>query len=245
LFIKNNISIIILACGLLLINCGCIFEDNNELRYSITKTNLGYKDLWMTVYIDDKVVEEGLCMRTLEDDRSICDSRVGLHIKPGIHKLEILVTYENGTMFFNEGQTFKVSDDFDIEIQLTEDDVYIYIRNWEDERKNNNPPQIKDGKYEKLNNTTYRFSVIYFDSEADEPTDAQLIIYHKQLLPENNYHEYSLFCLGYHNGSLYTGALFQVEVAGFSETDDYRFAFYDGYDMAIPVDDTPYAEPIL
>jgi len=163
-------------------------------------------------------------------------------VKPGTHKLDVIIFDENESRIFNKSMNFKVLNDFSIDILIKENDLKINIIEEKPERKNNHAPKMKEGKYLKLNNTTYRFSVIYIDE--DEPEEAKLIIYHDYYDKEGDLRSnITIYHLEYKNGSYKSGALFEIEVTEFSEDDDFRFAFHDGYEMAHPLDDTPYTDP--
>jgi hypothetical protein len=86
--------------------------------------------------------------------------------------------------------------------------------------------------------------VIYIDKDNDKPEKAELYISHEYIDFEGNIRENTtLYNLEYKNGSYHIGALYELEITEFIEDDDYYFAFHDGYDMVIPLDDTPYIDP--
>ena len=213
----------------------------NKLSYSIGTENLTSINVTVVIYIDDEKSEE---LDVFKNRHGLGIVRGGYHIKPGTHKLEVIIIDENGSRIFNKSLIFKVENDFSIYILIKENELEINIIEEKPERKNNHAPKMKEGKYLKINNTTYRFSVIYLDEDDDEPSEAKLYIYH-------DYYDYEGYKrqnittnkLEYKNGSYQTGALFEIEITEFSEDDDFRFAFSDGYDIAFPLDDTPFRDP--
>ena len=193
------------------------------------------------IYINDEKIDE------IEVNKNQPGFGIGgseYRIKPGSHKLNVIIIDENGSRIFNKTLNFKVENEFTIDILIKESELEINIIEEKPERKNNHAPKMKEGRYLKINNTTYKFSVIYIDEDDDEPAEAKLFIYHKYYDEESNLRSNcTTYNLEYKEGYYKSGALFEIEITEFSEDDDYFFAFSDGYDIAFPLDDTPYTDP--
>ena len=243
--IKKLEIIITLACLSLILLSGCILFDEslNKLSYSIATENLKSINVTAVIYINDEKIEE---LDVLKNQPGLGIGSSEYRVKPGKHKLDIIIIDENESRIFNKSLIFKVENDFTIYILIKENELEINIieEKPKPERKNNHAPKMKEGKYLKINNTTYRFSVIYLDEDDDEPEEAKLYIYHDYYDYEgNNRQNITLYKLEYRNGSYQKGALFEIEITEFSEEDDFKFAFSDGYDIAFPLDDTPFTDP--
>jgi hypothetical protein len=226
-----------------LLICGCIFNDelSNKLSYTIVTENQKSINVTAIIYINDGKIDE-LNVEKNTSGRGISTSEY--RVKPGKHKFEVIIKDDTGSHIFNKSLKVKVNNDFKIDILIKDNDLEINVIEEKPERKNNHAPKMKEGKYVKLNNTTYRFSVIYIDEDNDEPTEAKLFIDHKYYDEDGDLRSKdTIYHLEYKEGNYKSGALFEIEITEFSEDDDFRFAFLDGYAMAHPLDDTPYTDP--
>ncbi len=219
-----------LACILLLLSLctGCTSTDGNKVHYDIVTGNDTPYDIILIIYIDGDVgMGEGSSAYT---------------VSKGNHDFKAEAYDENEVLLDEATARADIKNQFTIDVLFSKDGLRLKI---EQEKKlpprsDNNAPELSEGKYTLLENGTYRFSVNYTDLDGDEPWIARMLIVHYYDDGwGNNLVKYSIYELNHTAGSYKTGATYDMLADEFSEGDEYRFMFSDGYDQAIPADGTP------
>jgi hypothetical protein len=241
----------IIFCLTLSFTCGCLSDDDDDsdgksLSYSISYTNYLEENVTGKVYLDGVKVDDFRADGAYSQGDVTGQGVGAFGTGPGDHVVTVETWYEDGSPALNGEESFSVQLDFDIEIEIRKGGIQIEIIEEEEPGggEGNHAPTMEDGKYELLPNGTYRFTVIYRDSDGDAPTEARLIIFHSNV-DDNGYNRSrdSSYNLAHAFGSYVDGAHYETYVEEFAGGDEYYFAFTDGYAIATPTDDTPYTDP--
>jgi hypothetical protein len=244
-------AILVFLCLIIFFSAGCISNDNEgpkKISYEIFISNFSSNDVYVSVAVDDKHFDDiyierhiGKISPELADDSSDPDTG----IETGKHDINIVVRDNSGKVIFNDTMDIEVYADFDINIKIKQNRLDIKIDEELPEIDHNAPPTIKNGTFEIINETIYRFSVIYNDSDGDAPIDSELWIF-------SYYHDANgtprikimTYTLLFQTGSYTIGALYSVDLGFYYQGDDFYFAFNDGYEYAIAEADTPITPPL-
>lgn len=87
------------------------------------------------IYINDEKIDE---LEVNKNQPGIGIGSSEYRIKPGSHKLNVIIIDVNGSRIFNKSLNFKVENEFTIDILIKENELEINIIEEKPERKNNN-----------------------------------------------------------------------------------------------------------